>query len=177
MSYTLRALTNQDKDLLYSWRNAKFIRVNMYHDEVIPYEHHCQWFNKVLLNQKEYYRLFCDSNRPLGLISFKEEVGQNKVFHWGFYIGETQTPKGSGTWMGYLGLDYAFHTLGANCIVGEVFDFNQKSAAFHLKLGFQQDLPYQHTFFRKEQPFQVLRFILTKEDWELHREKVNLSMT
>ncbi|MXQ54253.1 UDP-4-amino-4,6-dideoxy-N-acetyl-beta-L-altrosamine N-acetyltransferase [Shimazuella alba] len=177
MDYDLRALTENDKNLIYNWRNAEFIRVNMFQDELIPYEAHCHWFEIILTNQTAYYRIFRYNSKPLGLVSFKESNPQKKTCFWGFYIGEIQAPKGAGTWMGSLALDYAFQCLGMKTIIGEVLSFNKKSATYHRKLGFKHDLHYKNTLYRNGQPINIIRFVLDKEDWEHHKAKLDLNFT
>ncbi|NEU32301.1 hypothetical protein GN156_16240 [bacterium LRH843] len=88
INYFLRGLIQEDMDVLFRWRNKDSIRTNMYHDQPISYEQHCQWIKNVLQNQSDYYRLFIHQNTPLGHISFKNINQQNQTCLWGFYIGE-----------------------------------------------------------------------------------------
>lgn len=177
MVYHLRALTEKDSNLLYNWRNAEFIRVNMFDDQPITYEAHCNWFKAIQKEQEPYYRIFQSQSRPLGFISFKKDSQQNNTLFWGFYIGETHPPKGAGTWMGSIALDYAFQILGAEKIIGEVLSFNKKSIKFHQKLGFIQDHLYQNSILREGQLIQIVKFELDKEKWPQHKLNLNLHVT
>lgn len=172
MVYDLRALSEKDSNLLYTWRNAEFIRVNMFDDQPITYQAHCHWFETILKEQLAYYRLFQYQSSPLGFVSFKKDLQPqpNTTLFWGFYIGETQAPKGAGTWMGRLALEYAFQNLGADKIIGEVLSFNKKSMKFHEKLGFKQNHQYQNTILRDGQPIPIIKYELEKEDWQHHRK-------
>ncbi|MGG4199224.1 UDP-4-amino-4,6-dideoxy-N-acetyl-beta-L-altrosamine N-acetyltransferase [Peribacillus frigoritolerans] len=177
MDYCLRALSEKDKEMIYNWRNLEHIRINMYNDQPISYEDHGRWFESMLKNLKDYYRLFIYQQKPLGLISFKDINQQNQTCAWGFYIGEINAPKGSGTIMGFLGLDYAFHSLNMRKIIGEVLSFNKKSEMFHQKLGFKQEKLYKNKLNREGQFIDVIFFGLQKEEWEMHKVKLNLNFT
>ncbi|MGZ4161028.1 MAG: UDP-4-amino-4,6-dideoxy-N-acetyl-beta-L-altrosamine N-acetyltransferase [Neobacillus sp.] len=177
MDYCVRALTEKDKDIIYQWRNSEQIRVNMYNDQPIPYENHCQWFEDIMQNQAAFYRLFLCQNKPLGFISFKNSNRQNQTCVWGFYIGESNAPKGSGTIMGSLALDYAFHHLNMRKIIGEVLSFNKKSERFHQKLGFIREGIFKDELRRNDQFIDVIRFALFKDQWERQKEKLNLNFT
>jgi UDP-4-amino-4,6-dideoxy-N-acetyl-beta-L-altrosamine N-acetyltransferase len=177
MDYSLRPFTEGDKDIIYNWRNSERIRLNMYNDQPIPYDKHDQWFKEVLDNQMSYYRLFMYRNQPLGLVSFKKDSSKEQTCVWGFYIGENNVPKGSGTIMGILGLDYAFQCLNMKTVIGEVLDFNYKSKKFHQKLGFHQDFHYKNTIKRTNEWIDVIRFVLCKDKWEVQKKKFNLNFS
>ncbi|KEF38384.1 pseudaminic acid biosynthesis N-acetyl transferase [Schinkia azotoformans MEV2011] len=170
MVYDLRAPSEKDRNLLHNWRNAEFIRINMFDDQPITFEAHCNWFETILKEQLAYYRIIQYQSKPLGLVSFKKNLQQKNILFWGFYIGETQAPKGAGTWMGRLALEYAFQILEAEKIIGEVLSFNKKSMKFHEKLGFKQNHQYQNTLFREGHPIPIVRYELDKEDWLYHRK-------
>lgn len=163
--------------MVYNWRNADFIRVNMFHDKKIPYEEHCQWFDNTLKNKSAYYRIFCYQKKPLGIVSFKESDSEKKTYYWGFYIGETDAPKGAGTWMGRLALDDAFQYLGAKTVIGEALSFNQKSISFHKRLGFEKDIDYKASLSRNGQHIDIIRFTLEKDNWDKQKETLNLHFT
>ncbi|MFH0068457.1 UDP-4-amino-4,6-dideoxy-N-acetyl-beta-L-altrosamine N-acetyltransferase [Peribacillus sp. NPDC056705] len=173
MDCHLRALIENDMDMIYNWRNLESIRENMFHDQMIPYKDHCNWFRNVLINQAKYYRLFVNQNKPLGLVSFKESNQQSQTCLWGFYIGESTAPKGSGTIMGSLALDYAFQCLSMRKVIGEVLSTNQKSTKFHLKLGFIQTGLDKNKLWRNGQPVDILQFQLDSEEWDRQKAKVN----
>lgn len=175
MDYSLRSLTVDDKDIIYTWRNSEEIRRNMYNDQPIPYEHHDRWFNDILINQICNYQLFMYQNKRLGLVSFKVLPSQHKTSVWGFYIGEKNAPIGSGTIMGILGLDYAFHCLNMRKVIGEVLSFNHKSERFHLKLGFQREGAYKNKINQNNKRIDILHFELCKDEWEVHKKKLKLN--
>jgi len=173
MDYYLKELSEKDRDIIFKWRNSEPIRVNMYNNQVIPYEDHCKWFDYVRKNENRFYRLFFYKNEPIGLVSFKKINWHNQTCEWGFYIGEPHAPKGSGTIMGALALDYAFEQLNMRKIIGIVFSFNKRSENYHHKLGFIQEGIFIKEWYRNGQFFDLIRLALFKEDWEKQKEKRN----
>ncbi|MGE7778928.1 UDP-4-amino-4,6-dideoxy-N-acetyl-beta-L-altrosamine N-acetyltransferase [Peribacillus sp. NPDC097264] len=169
MGYRLRAFSKEDQEIIFNWRNLQHIRMNMYDDQLIPYEEHCRWFEYVLKEQIHYYRLFLYHDKPLGLISFKNYSLEKQSCDWGFYIGESHAPKGAGTIMGYLGLEYAFHHLGMKKIFGEVLSFNDKSKSFHRKLGFKHEGLSKNKLIRDGRSIEVNNFSILKEGWDKHK--------
>ncbi|WML46077.1 UDP-4-amino-4,6-dideoxy-N-acetyl-beta-L-altrosamine N-acetyltransferase [Neobacillus sp. PS3-40] len=166
MNYSLRKLEGNSKDIIYNWRNMNSIRSNMYNDQPIPYETHCQWFENILQNQNELYRLFFYEENPIGLVSFKNTNSQSQTCVWGFYIGEKNSPKGSGTIMGSLALDYAFYSLNMMKVIGEVLSFNEISQQFHKKLGFVNKGLLQNNIIRNNEFIDVVSYEISKKQWE-----------
>ncbi|MGM9956185.1 MAG: UDP-4-amino-4,6-dideoxy-N-acetyl-beta-L-altrosamine N-acetyltransferase [Peribacillus sp.] len=173
--YRLRAFSKEDQKLIFSWRNMQHIRMNMYDDQLIPYEDHSRWFDNVLNEKIQYYRLFLYLDKPFGLISFKNFNQENKSCDWGFYIGESHAPRGTGTLMGYLGLEYAFHHLGMKKISGEVLSFNDKSEGLHRKLGFKHEGLSKNKLIRDGQSIDVNIFSITQERWDNHKGTLTLN--
>lgn len=176
MDYQLKSLSKEDREMIYRWRNMEHVKVNMYNNQRIPFEDHCRWFEDVLKEHMEYYRLFIYQEKPLGLISFKKCSQQILTCVWGFYIGEIHAPKGGGTIMGYLGLEYAFHRLGMKKIIGEVLSNNNKSEGLHRKLGFKNDNRLDNTLTKEGQSIDVNIFSIIKEEWEKHKRTLNLNL-
>ncbi|MGE7601566.1 UDP-4-amino-4,6-dideoxy-N-acetyl-beta-L-altrosamine N-acetyltransferase [Peribacillus sp. NPDC097675] len=177
MDYQLIALSKEDREQIYRWRNMEHIRMNMYNHQRIPHDDHCRWFEDILKEQMEYYRLFIYQEKPLGLVSFKKCSQQMLTCVWGFYIGEIHAPKGAGTIMGYLGLEYAFHTLGMKKIIAEVLSNNNKSEGLHRKLGFKHDNRLEDTFIREGQSIDVNSFSIIREDWEKYKGTLKMNFT
>lgn len=174
MDYSLRELEGSNRDIIYNWRNKESIRKNMYNDQPIYYETHCKWFEDVLTNQREYYRIFVYKEKPIGLVSFKNSAQQNDSCVWGFYIGEINSPKGSGTVMGRLALDYAFHLLGRKMVVGEVLSFNKISQLFHEKLGFMNKGNIEKKIIRNNEVIDVIRYEISEAQWKEKKKSLFL---
>ena len=49
----LRPVNFDDRKILFEWRNDSFTRKNSLHTEIVNWEKHCQWFEKILRNRGE----------------------------------------------------------------------------------------------------------------------------
>lgn len=145
----------------------------MYSDHSITWDEHLAWFKRLESNKAASILLFSVDGHPLGVINATRIDRHNGTCYWGFYIGEANAPRGSGTAMGYLGLDHLFDTLMIRKVMGEAFAFNEASIAFHKRLGFSQE----GHFFRhvlKNGVFQdILSYALFREQWEEHKRHFN----
>lgn len=169
----LRTLKEEDLGMVLEWRNSYRIRSNMYNDKMITIDEHINWFMQ-LDNQKEVYLVFEIEECPVGLVYFKEINWCKSSSYWGFYLGETGLPLGSGLVMGYLGIDYAFDELGLKKLCGEVLSFNQASIKFHLRFGFVEEGILKRHVFKNGIYQDVITFALFKEDWESKKEELRL---
>ncbi|MEW6618233.1 MAG: GNAT family N-acetyltransferase [bacterium] len=68
---TLREATIEDKDDIYHWRNDPVTRKQSFNTREIPYQEHCQWFNKALESpDKLFYIGIDDKNEKCGVVRF-----------------------------------------------------------------------------------------------------------
>lgn len=167
MGYKLRPFEISDRDIILNWRNSPTIRKNMYNHEVITMNEHNKWFRHILTNEIETNLMFLIDDVPTGIVSFKNYNFSKRLSYWGFYIGDPKAPKGSGTVLGILGLDYAFDTLKLLTIIGEVLPFNIKSKKFHEKLGFNNEGLIKIA--NKDSEISVFRYTLLSTHWEKQR--------
>lgn len=135
----LRPVERGDLEKLLQWRNSDRIRMNMYTDHIISMDEHISWFEKSQNQNVNVHLVFEVDKKPVGLVYFKDIDENNGRSNWGFYIGETNHPRGSGTALGVLGLQYAFTKLNLRKVCGEAFAFNEASIKFHKKLGFVEE--------------------------------------
>ncbi|MFC4403918.1 UDP-4-amino-4,6-dideoxy-N-acetyl-beta-L-altrosamine N-acetyltransferase [Gracilibacillus xinjiangensis] len=141
----LRELTEPYLPLVLNWRNADHVRLFMYNEELISWEEHQAWFERISNDPSRRVFLYVANQKPLGLVQISQINPQHKRCYWGFYIGEKEAPKGSGTMMGELAIEKMFLELNMNKICAEVIETNTVSLNFHHKLGFKQEgLFHQH---------------------------------
>ncbi len=169
----LRPVERKDLEKLLEWRNADRIRAFMYTDHIISPEEHAAWFERLGTNDTAYALLFTVNGRPLGVVNVTSIDRRNGTCHWGFYIGEADAPRGSGTALGYLGLYYIFDTLGIRKVIGEAFAFNEASIAFHRRLGFSQEGHFVQHVVKNGSCQDILSFALFRDQWEAHKRQFN----
>lgn len=164
-TYLLRPMKEADLDVVLRWRNSDRIRVNMYTDRLITMEEHCRWYATIQHTRASDCSIFEIDGQRMGFINFTRFDPQNQSCHWGFYVGEPGAPRGSGTIMGYLGLEHCFENLRMRKCFGEAFDFNAASIAFHRKLGFREEGSLRKQIWKNGRYEDVLTFILSAEEW------------
>jgi UDP-4-amino-4,6-dideoxy-N-acetyl-beta-L-altrosamine N-acetyltransferase len=132
----LRKMTDADLPLVLTWRNSDRIRNMMYSDHVISPEEHRAWFVRETNRDDCHHLVFECDGRPVGVVNVTQVEPRHRRCHWGFYLGEEHLPKGCGTAMGVLALDFIFDNLQLNKVVGEVLASNTASLKYHHRLGF-----------------------------------------
>jgi len=168
--YSLRPLAEEDLERVLAWRNSERIRAGMYTDHVISPEEHRAWFERVRGEKRPPVMVFEHRGNPIGIVSISNRDDRNGRSYWGFYIGEAAAPRGSGTAMGFFGLEYIFETLNVRKLIGEAFSFNEASIRFHKKLGFSEEGRFAKHVLKKGLYEDVVSFALFREDW-LRRKK------
>lgn len=174
MEHTQGALfpiTEVDLPLLLKWRNTASIREAMYNNHEILREEHYSWFKRTQTenyNGKHY--LFKKNDIPLGVVNFTDVSMENKRLSWGFYIGNPQAPRGTGTLMGIAALDLAFLNMGMHKVCGEVLEVNKKSMKYHERLGFEREGFLREHICRDNHYLGIVVYGLLYEHWISRRQ-------
>lgn len=170
--YTARLMKEADLRIVLEWRNSERVRMNMYSDELIPWENHCMWFSRIQNSQAHRYFIVELMQRPIGVVSFTDIDCKHNKCKWGFYLGETDVPRGSGTALGILGLTEAFGNLNIHKVCAEVLAFNEASLRFHRRLGFTQE-GYLSRHVWKDGKYQdIALFACFSDQWPVLKEKL-----
>lgn len=168
--FRLRDMENADLPVVWKWRNAEHIRTHMYNNQFIPWEDHVAWFEREQSKPSSVSKVLIHQDRPLGVVRFTNIDHENETCKWGFYIGEKDGPKGSGTIMGILALDFIFETYPIRKVCAEVLDFNMVSLRYHEKLGFKQEGRLLQHMKREGLLIDVIPMGLFKNQWNKQRE-------
>ncbi|WDV45732.1 UDP-4-amino-4,6-dideoxy-N-acetyl-beta-L-altrosamine N-acetyltransferase [Clostridiaceae bacterium M8S5] len=171
--YKLVEVNNQYESLILRWRNLEHIRINMYRDTLIEEKEHREWLDKIKNKKNILARLMLYENKPIGFVNFVDIDDKNNKAHWGFYIGDKEAPRGSGTVMGLLALDLIFLEHGLRKLCSEVLGFNNTSVKYHEKLGFKKEGRLKKQIYRRNRYIDVVLMGLFKEDW-IERRKIIL---
>ncbi|MEI7814194.1 MAG: UDP-2,4-diacetamido-2,4,6-trideoxy-beta-L-altropyranose hydrolase [Coriobacteriia bacterium] len=134
----LRRLRLEDRALLLRWRNSDRVRLAMSKQHIVEDDEHSAWIARALECEPPVYYIYECGGIPLGAVNFSDLDTVTAKCEWGFYIGETWAPKGSGTRMGMLALDLAFGDLRMTEVRAEVLEHNARSLAYHAKMGFKE---------------------------------------
>ena len=168
--YRLRPVEEADLAKVLEWRNSERIRANMYTDHIISVDEHRRWFRNLREDRRLVCLVFEYLGRPAGMVNFTGIDEANGKSQWGFYLGETDLPRGTGTVMGLLGLEYAFEILKIRKVCGEAFAFNSASLNFFGRLGFAEEGRFARHVLKNGRYEDVVSFALFREDWERTRE-------
>lgn len=166
-----RDIRNTEIELILSWRNDPNVRRNMYTRHEISLEEHIDWWQHVCSTDDIKYFIYEVDETPLGVVGFSQIDEVNSNCSWAFY-SSPNAPKGSGSRMEFLAIDYAFSVLGLNKLHCEVLAFNSSVIKLHEKFGFRiEGIFRQHHLF--EGSFiDIYRLGLLSSEWIAKRDQM-----
>lgn len=171
--YRLRDVREEDSDQLWRWRNSERIRAVMASDRPISREEHERWFAALLAREKRHFYVFEKMGKPLGVMQYTNVNRENGICYWGFYLGERHLPRGTGTYLAYLGLSKAFETEGFRKVCAEVLAGNAPSYRLHKKMGFHMEGCLKKQVKRGHGYADVWLLAIFREEWERWKGKID----
>lgn len=163
--FSLRPIEESDLDTVLSWRNSDRVRAYMYTDHIITPTEHRNWFERARQSEFHPILVFEYKGAPRGLKSFSRIDRQNNHCHWGFYLGDSDIPRGCATVMGFLALEYIFEQRNFRKLYAETFAFNKSSVTYHKRLGFTQEGCFVQHVLKNGKYEDVLSFAIFREEW------------
>lgn len=163
--YNLRPLTEDDLATVLTWRNSERIRSNMYADHVIKSDEHRAWFTRTVKDASCRYLVLEHLGQPIGLSYVTDIDCTNGTCMWGFYVGAADAPRGSGTVMGCLSMNYIFEQEELRKVCGEVLDFNKPSQKLFGRLGFAKEGCRRQHVIKNGSYIDVVLFSLLADEW------------
>ncbi|MCY9692372.1 UDP-4-amino-4,6-dideoxy-N-acetyl-beta-L-altrosamine N-acetyltransferase [Paenibacillus alginolyticus] len=161
----LRSINETDLRTVFDWRNSDRIRGVMLDNKPIHWEQHCKWFDKIKDSIDDVVLVFEFINRPVGLVQFNKLQSAHQTAHWGFYLGETDLPSGTGSLLGKLALQHYFDELGMRKLYAEVLQTNIISNHFHIKLGFTEEGRLRKHVSRDQNYEDLIIYGLFDDEW------------
>ena len=131
----LRGIEQQELELMLGWRNAPNVRANMYTRHEINMDEHLAWWARIQQRDDQRYFMYEAGGTPLGIIGFTGIDRTSENSSWAFYASP-EAPKGTGSKMEFLALDFAFNDLCLHKLHCEVLAFNSPVIKLHQKFGF-----------------------------------------
>ena len=165
----VRPMTRADLDMVLAWRNHPDVRRYMYTSHEIGRTEHSEWFARASADPERHLLLFERHGVALGFVNL-HRMGVGGISEWGFYLDPEAEP-GAGAALGRAALDFAFETLACHKVCGQALAFNQRSIAFHLKLGFGQEGVLGDQHFDGGTYYDVICFGLLAEEWGRGNER------
>lgn len=143
----LRPITDEDTDLVVSWRNNDRVRNNFIYREHFTNEIHTNWLRTKVDTGEVVQLIICEvmnDYRPVGSVYFRYLDDTRIEAEYGIFIGEDDaTGKGYGNETAALATDYARDELGIKRLILRVFTSNIAARRSYEYGGFVkcQDLP------------------------------------
>lgn len=155
-----------------NWRNREAIRSVMFNDGIISMEEHRKWFEKTAQDPRTIVKIFAFDDTPMGLVNFTDIDKRNGKCYWGFYIGDPDAPKGAGTIMGYLALNFIFGEAGIRKLCAEILRSNERSLRYHERLGFRTEGIFKEHVRKNGRYADVVAMALFQRDWLDKRREI-----
>ena len=167
----LREIGSNELELILSWRNAPSVRNNMFTRQVISLKDHTNWWAKVQQRSDQKYFMYEHRGLALGVMSFNDIDHVNGGGSWGFYASPL-APKGTGSRMWFLALEWFFGNMGLHRLYSEVLDFNEASLGLHRKFGFVQEGVKRKHHKMEDGYHDVFCFGMLMDEWAAKRESM-----
>lgn len=164
--YDIRPVTWTDKQTLLGWRNLESVRKFMYTDHMISVDEHEVWFAKMMASSTEQYHIFLYKDQPIGTISFSQINLQHQRCSWAFYLGERNVPRGCGSVMEYLAIEFAFSNIGITKLYCEVLSLNSTVISLHNKFGFSREGCLRRHYLKGAHFEDVIVLSLLSDEWQ-----------
>ncbi|QSB47880.1 UDP-4-amino-4,6-dideoxy-N-acetyl-beta-L-altrosamine N-acetyltransferase [Parageobacillus toebii] len=168
----LKDINSSHLEMVLNWRNQEHVRSAMFHDRVISLEEHKKWFDRVKKDQTTIVKVFYLDNVPIGVVNFTNIDFDNGKCFWGFYIGDQSAPKGLGTLMGYLAINFIFEEVNIRKLCAEIIQSNERSIRYHERLGFRKEGVLKEHVLKNNQYADVILMALFHKQWKEQKSKI-----
>ena len=164
----LRPIRDDELETMLAWRNAPSIRLNMYTQHEISIEEHMSWWKKVKQRKDQQYFMYEMTGLAMGIVGFNDIDTNNQHSFWAFYASP-EAPRGVGSNMEFLALEYAFNTLKLHKLSCEVLAFNENVIKLHKKFGFEVEGIFRKHHKLEDKFVDVYRLGMLASEWHEQR--------
>lgn len=172
----LRQIEDCEIETIRSWRNAPAVRKNMYTTHVISKEEHETWWQQARSREDQKHLIYEQNGRSLGVVGFSSISYMNKNCFWAFYASP-DAPRGTGSKMEFLALEFAFRKLKLHKLSCEVLDFNKAVVKLHRKFGFIVEGTFRQQHRVGEDYADIIRLGIFKSEWQDRRPLIEEGLT
>ncbi len=138
----------------------------MYNENIITNEEHVKWFESLRNSEVTQLKVLLYLETPIGVVNFNKINHFDNTCYWGFYIGESNAPKGSGTMLGYLALSYIFENQNIRKVCSEIIAYNTQSVIFHQRMGFLEEGRLIEQVNKENELIDVILMAKFKHHWD-----------
>jgi UDP-4-amino-4,6-dideoxy-N-acetyl-beta-L-altrosamine N-acetyltransferase len=172
----LRPIQDGEISLMLSWRNTPSVRANMYTRHEISEEEHIAWWVRTSEKHDQKYFMYESADQPLGIVGISAIDYLNSNCSWAFYSAPN-APKGTGSKMEFLAIEYVFENLKLHKLTCEVLAFNTLVIKLHKKFGFVVEGILRHQNRYEDEYIDVYRLGLLQSDWINERSEILNKLT
>lgn len=167
MSYTVRAIEEQDLERIMNWRMDPDITRYMNTNPKLTPEGQKVWFEKIRANEDVRYWIIEVDAEPAGVINLTGLTREDGRLGWAYYVGEKKLRSMKLALALEMSLyDYIFEELGKNALVGDIFTLNRGVIQLHLLCG-SRIVEEKKNHVEKEGILYDVTFMeMTKEHWQ-----------
>jgi UDP-4-amino-4,6-dideoxy-N-acetyl-beta-L-altrosamine N-acetyltransferase len=140
--FALRPMTGDDVELVRTWRNADHVRRHMLTTHPIAEDEHRRWWDRSKDDPSRRLYVFEVEGTPAGFVTLVDIDPARERASWGFHLGATGLPHGTGSAMMFLALERAFEDLGIQTITACILPENSRSIHLHGRFGFRPARPH-----------------------------------
>lgn len=166
----LRAIRDDELDMMLGWRNAPSVRQHMYNQEEIPRQTHLAWWERIRNREDYQYFIYENEGTPRGIVAFTAINRAQSNSAWAFYA-DPDAPKGTGSQMEFAALEHAFNVLGLHKLHCEVLSSNTAVIRLHEKFGFQVEGVLREEFFLDNKFIDIVRLGILHCEWQDARSR------
>lgn len=167
----LRVIAEDELGLMLSWRNHPAVRANMYTQHEIGLPEHLAWWERIKSRSDQKYFMYELDGKPCGITAFSEIDTENGNSAWSFYASPL-APRGCGSKMEYLMLEYAFGVLGLHKLYCEVLAYNVPVINLHKKFSFQVEGVFREQYRTDNGLVDICRLGILSSEWQAHRQQM-----
>ncbi len=138
----LRPITEDDTELIITWRNSDAVRPYFIYQKPFTREGHEKWMETMIKSGLGYQFIVCrnEDDKPVGCTYLRDYDREHNKIEYGVFLGsEDVKGKGIGTEILGLTLEFAFGKLGVHKVFARAFADNAASVGSFLKGGFEKE--------------------------------------
>jgi len=130
----IRVASSADKDLIFKWRNSRFLVSLGSSQKKVSKKEHSAWFDKIITRNDTHILILLKNNEPIGQLRFDGASSSKYIVT--IYLVESCVGKGYGSWFLKEGLELVTSLDGEAQFEAIVNETNVISLKLFKKLGF-----------------------------------------
>jgi UDP-4-amino-4,6-dideoxy-N-acetyl-beta-L-altrosamine N-acetyltransferase len=129
-------LTEEEKEIVWLWRNHYEVRKWMYNPEIISLENHLNFINFLERQTDRYYWVAYKNNQPYGVVNIIDVDDKKRTGEVGLYRNPLIEDNGGGLDFYYTYYDFLFFSIGLETLIAGISSYNNIAMLLNSFLGF-----------------------------------------